>query len=382
MPTTKLTWNTPTGAGATWKGKTLSIAGALAGETVTWEQSGERGRRVDGRVVSIDEPSPDRIEPTCPDYDACGGCGLAQLRNAGRAGWIAGVASHALRTEVGFTASPREVAHRARIKLAIEGGEVGYRKARSHELVPFARCGIARPEVSDALDALRAHGVPDAEEVEIRTDGKNVAYDFRGSARAPDLSGLGNASWNGKKVAGSPTLEISVLGHDLRVSPGAFYQVNLELNELMVRWAVGRAMAAEPERLLDMYCGIGNFAVPVAAQGVPVVGVELEGPSIRDLRHTGAELPIKALGMDARRFDPSREPYDVVILDPPRAGTGKVLQAVARNRPRRMVYVSCHLPSAVRELRQLKGYRVSEVRCFDMFPDTPHFETGIVLDRA
>jgi 23S rRNA (uracil1939-C5)-methyltransferase len=116
------------------------------------------------------------------------------------------------------------------------------------------------------------------------------------------------------------------------------------------------------------------------------VAVEREGKAMADLRWTAENLGltnITAVATPAERFDTSREPFDAAILDPPRKGAGPVLSRVLRNRPRRVVYVSCHIGTTARELRQVAqaGYRITDVRCFDLFPRTHHVETVITLDR-
>ena len=87
------------------------------------------------------------------------------------------------------------------------------------------------------------------------------------------------------------------------------------------------------------------------------------------------------MAMAVERFDPTREPYDVVLLDPPRGGAAGVLKEVVQTRPAAIVYVSCNVTAALRDLREAPGYAVNSVRCFDLFPDTHHFETVIVLRR-
>ena len=115
------------------------------------------------------------------------------------------------------------------------------------------------------------------------------------------------------------------------------------------------------------------------------MAVEQAGGSLEDLKASAArhDLSVRAVRADVGRFDPSREAFDAVVLDPPRAGAPKVLPRLLRNRPRTVVYVSCHVPSCAADIQPaLKaGYRVAQVQCFGLFPDTPHVETVVVLER-
>ena len=127
---------------------------------------------------------------------------------------------------------------------------------------------------------------------------------------------------------------------------------------------------------------MGNLTVPLAhAVGVPVVGVEMAGSSTADLRHNAAALPVTVVESRVERADLTRIPFDLAVLDPPRAGAAGILRRIARQRPRRIIVVSCNPVSAARDLRELSGYALTEVVCVDLFPQTHHIETLICLDR-
>lgn len=358
----------------------VRLEGALPGDVVLTD-----GERVVERRVA----SPDRRAPACPHADRCGGCDLAELRPEARVEALRRTVAHALRLDPPpeWVPSPRPTGHRARIKLAIEGGRVGYRPPRSHDLVPVDTCLVARDEVRAALDRLRACTLPDGlDGVEIRSDGERAVYAFTASGRvdATALAGLGDVALDGRAVAGEPTLTLRVGGLSLRASPRSFYQVNLEINEALVGHVRDVVLGMRPERVLDLYCGVGNLSLPIADAGVPVTAVELEGQAIADLRASRGDRPVDAVASAVERYDPTRAAFDVVVLDPPRAGAPGVVGRLLRQRPRALVYVSCHLPSAVRDLKDAlrAGYALTSVRCFDMFPDTHHFETVLVLVRS
>ncbi len=383
MPLLDVQWLLPDGraGGRAEDGKTVSLSGAIPGDRVRYEPGKRRGRTVDGTLLEIVSDSPDRRDPTCPWHGSCGGCDLGEMTAPSRRAAQAHIAARALGIETPeMVPSPNQTAHRARIDLGIEGGRVGYRQARSDELVQIERCGIARPEVQRALETLQRTDLTGFSRVEIRSDGSRAVYALTGGRRDAPLTGLEDVAIDGKSIRGNPRLTLDVHGIQLRASPRSFYQVNLEINALLVADVV--SAAAGHERVLDLYAGIGNLSLPIASTGIPVTAVELEGQAIRDLRARAGSLPIEAVARDVARFDTSRAAFDCLILDPPRAGAPGVLKRIALNRPRTVIYVSCHVPSAARDLRALKGYRIASARCFEMFPDTHHFETVIILKRA
>lgn len=399
MPTLDVKWLLPDGSGAgPVEGGTVRVPGALPGDVVRWREVDRRGRTRIGALVEVVEPSPARRDAPCPWHAPCGGCDLGAMEPAARRASLAELVRHAFRRDAPpeVVPSPRATGHRARIKLALHEGEVGYRGAGSHDLVAIGHCLVARPEVDEALQRLRAWATPERTEglasVEIRSDGERVVYAFRSARRGvrlqPDtVADLGAVALDGGVVHGDPTLWLQVDGLRLRASPNSFYQVNLEVNALLAAHVRATVAAADPQRVLDLYAGIGNLALGFAADGAPVAAVELEGQATADLRAAagaqGLSDRVEVVTEAAQRFDPRTQVFDVAVLDPPRAGARGLLAEVVLNRPRRIVYVACNPPRAARDVREAQeaGYAIVDVRCFDMFPDTHHVEAVVVLDR-
>lgn len=392
-----ITWLHADGAGGGLdeRRRVVRAPGALPGDRIDAEVLQEDARSVTLGPPTLIEPSPDRRDAPCPVSARCGGCDLDALEPGARARSLATMVQRAWDhpTAPTWVASPRATGHRARIKLAVENGAVGYRAKHSHTLVPVDVCGIARPELHPALVTLRQivaeHPHLPVTAVELRTDGEKVvaAAQSSGKWRAEDMAALaplGHVAVDGKRVHGDPTLRLSSSAGPLAAGPASFFQVNLEANALLVDHVRARVREARAERALDLYAGIGNLGLPLAADGVPVVAVEIPGSSADDLRRNAAAYPrVKVVALDASRFDPAREAFDVAVLDPPRAGAGDVLDRVLRNRPRRVVLVSCDPLAGARDARRARkaGYRVTDLTCFDLFPDTHHVEVVTVLDR-
>lgn len=387
-----VTWLTLDGAGAgPADGDVVRVPGALPGDRVRFTEERRRGRTVHASLDAIEVPSPHRRVPTCPWDARCGGCDLSAFAPEARREALAAAVAQALRLpeppEV--VPSPRPTGHRARIKLALRDGRVGYSAEHSHDLVEIGTCAAARPEVAAAIAPLRAVDTTGLSEVDLRSDGSRVVYAFRSDgpvsrATRDGLAALGDVALDGRRLHGDPVLWLDVGGVRLRASPGAFYQVNLEANARLVAHVV--ALAAGSERAVDLYAGIGNLTLALIRAGIPTVAVEREGQATADLLAAAphnAVTPPKVVTADVARFDPSREAFDLAVLDPPRAGAPGVLARVVRNRPRTLVYVSCNAVTLVRDLREATdaGYAVTSVRCFDLFPDTHHVEVVVGLSR-
>ena len=182
---------------------------------------------------------------------------------------------------------------------------------------------------------------------------------------------------------------------DLRLEfgPSDFVQVNAAINQGLVARAVELLELAPTDRVLDLYCGLGNFTLPLARRAAAVVGVEGDAGLIEraraNARLNGIDNAVFHVGDLSVAPDTTipwmRGGFDKVLLDPPRVGAAEVLSAVAQLAPRRVVYISCHTGSLARDLGVLThelGFRLRAAGVLDMFPHTTHVESVAVLDRA
>lgn len=278
--------------------------------------------------------------------------------------------------------SPRAVGARARVKLrAGPEGRLGFFRPGTHEWVEVPLEEVARPEI--AAEAARIAGrVRGA--CELRSDGARVAVvveqaaDLDGDVFLGDLSDdAGGRRRRGRVLSGNPTLTIE----GLRVSPASFYQVNLEMNTRIVADVDALLQELAPARLLDLYAGIGNLSARAVRRGVPTTLVENDPSSVADARVNakGAEI----VEADAGRLKAGERFFDVLMLDPPRAGAQGLLPRLAVTRPRAILYLSCEPTTLARDLGPVlaQGYRVERVQPYDMFPGTEHVETLVVLLR-
>jgi 23S rRNA (uracil1939-C5)-methyltransferase len=271
-------------------------------------------------------------------------------------------------------ASPRHTGARARVKLKVgPGGALGFHRPGSHTFVAPPLEDLARPEVVATASALGGR-LAQGQEVELRSDGAHVVTVL--DTPAADIPG--HVWTKNHRPKGNVTLDI--LG--LRVSARSFYQINLEMNEQIVADVDAILDALAPARLLDLYAGVGNLSARAVRRGVPATLVEQDRSSAGD---AAFNLPqAELLVQDAGRWKPGHRFFDVVVLDPPRAGAPDLLPKLAITRPRAMIYLSCDPATLARDLRGAlsAGYRIERVQPYDMFPGTEHVETLVVLLRG
>ncbi|MFT5686865.1 MAG: 23S rRNA (uracil1939-C5)-methyltransferase [Myxococcota bacterium] len=337
--------------------------------------------------------------PPCPIHVQCGGCSEMHRPEAdqlaSRSDWIARLLG---RPPDQVVPSPRPLGYRARVTLRPDKtGRLGYFRPRTHTHVPVTDCAIARPEINAVLAALPPlpAGVASAE---LRSDGEQVILAARrakkhrgqvdrGALKALMSAGLKGVALDGGKVAGDPTTTLTVHGITHRLQSETFYQVNLEINAALVALVADRVAALSPTRLLDLYAGAGNLSLPLAAAGTPVTLIESSRSSTADAaatiaRHDLSDRTEIRTG-NADRFKAGDAFFDVVLLDPPRAGAQRVIPQLLITRPAAILYISCNPTALARDLRPAfaAGYQLDEVVVFEMFPQTPHVEVFVRLSR-
>ncbi len=389
MDELSIDWMFPGGEGGARLGKrTVVVPGALPGETVRAKVPAGKGL---GRAeeISVITPSAHRQAPPCPYTAHCGGCDLAHAEPSQRLAWLAATHARSLGLDaLPITASPRRDA-RARVRLSVDNGKIGYRAPRSHDLVSIDTCSIARPEIQTIigkLAALPADAFHTVENIELRSDGERCVADVDGRSLSQALLDvLQHVAIKGRVICGDPTLWLDNGGPLLRASPGTFFQVNHEVNRAMVAWIVEQAEGVKS--VADLYAGIGNFTLPLAQMGAHVRSVETVQSAVADCsasaRKAGLADRITAVATDADRYRPEENFVELIVLDPPRRGCSALIKRIGVARTPRVILVSCDPRSAVRDTKLLResGYKLKAARGFDLFPDTHHAELATAWAR-
>ncbi|MEV0631207.1 class I SAM-dependent RNA methyltransferase [Nonomuraea wenchangensis] len=393
------------------EGRVVFVRHALPGERVIAEVTEESAKFLRADAVKILDPSPDRVVPPCPyaGPGRCGGCDWqhatldAQRRLkaqvvAEQLQRLAGIEREVVVEEV--PGAPDGLGWRTRVQFAaLPGGELGFRRHRSHEIEPVDACLIAHPEV-EAVGA-ESHTWAGAAGVEvIASSGGERAVVVRPRPRrsvtVPDLDApasilLDQGKGRTEPRRGSGVLHEQVGERGFRVMGSGFWQVHPGAAETLLDAVLAYAAPEPGEWALDLYCGVGLFAAGLAEAVGPegaVFGLESEAAAVRDARANLRDLPQARVerGRVEEALDRFQiERADLVVVDPPRAGLGReVVERVAALEAARIVYVSCDPATFARDLKWLaeRGYALSALRAFDAFPMTHHVECVGLLQRA
>jgi 23S rRNA (uracil1939-C5)-methyltransferase len=403
----------------------------LPGETVEVREAKQHRGYAEADLVRVLTPSPERVTPACPYYGVCGGCdfqhssGPAQLRikeEICREAFLrAGIL---LEPEVlrPVLSSPQAYHYRYRIRLKVDpNGQPGFFSFRSNRFVRIGQCPVATELLNVALRGLQASPLPKSLPAVIREidllhspadnrihalllpdPGKNI--DRRQlAAYAGSLAGI-QAVWLKTRdgivhLAGDSgpellrqdfTPEICGRAFSLRWPPGCFSQVNAAQNIQLLSLVLRLAGSIAGRRVLDLFCGMGNFSVPLAIAGAKVTGVELSRESVASAGKNSVAAGCGAaefLTGDAATVLGATSIRDadfaLIILDPPRQGMGKASTQLADLNVGRIIYISCDPATLVRDLARIcaQGYRLRHIAPVDMFPQTHHIETVALLEK-
>jgi 23S rRNA (uracil1939-C5)-methyltransferase len=416
------------------EGKACFVPFTAPGDEVRIRVVKEKRSFLEGEVLEIIAPSPLRVAPACPYFGFCGGCNWQQLPYeeqlkqkgeifAGNLSRIGRVQSDGLLPVAG---SANRYGYRSRIqlKVAVKNGApvIGFFRTGSHEVVDIETgCAIAHPLLNRITAELRAllarltevRTIPQID-LAIGDDDSSIAIVhctggdsgqlkerlLAARSSLPSVSGLFLRS--GAKARIDQVFGIDALSYGipaglfpgsremrLRFGRGGFSQVNYLQNLELIRtvWQWGGFTGTE--RVLDLYCGNGNISVPIAPYVAQVVGVEGYAPSIVDAVANAeangvanASFQVSDAALAVRRLAQQGERFDLVILDPPRAGA-EAAGEIARLFPEKIIYVSCDPATLSRDLALIcdQGYRVTRSQPVDMFPQTYHLESVTELTR-
>jgi len=421
---------TPEGRGlAQVDGKSLFLHGALPGERVRFRYSRLRKSYAEGTVVEVLRAAPERVQPRCPHADICGGCSLQHMDPTAQIRWKQEILAQTLATSgqvrpehwlPPLVAAPWGYRRKARlgVRYVAKKGRtlVGFREHGTSYVAELRRCDVLHPAVGEGLAAI----------AEV-LDGLSIRE------RIPQLElALGEGSWvlvlrvlappSAEDVArltafgavhglhfyvqegGADTIRplpcqgvdlyYDLPGTDVRLyfQPTDFTQINLALNGLMVEQALELLDPQPGERVLDLFCGLGNFTLPIARRAAEVLGVEGDAGLVERARTNARYNDItNARFVSADLYGtPDHQPWAAqgfhkALLDPPRSGALQVLELLPALEIEHILYVSCYPATLARDADRLVnglGYRLAAAGVLDMFPHTAHLESMAVFERG
>jgi len=387
-----------------YEGKAIFVPYSIPGESVRVEIVHDKGRFAHARLLEVLSASPQRVQPSCPYFGTCGGCQWQHIAYGAQLEYkrsivrmqlqrIAGLPDAPVRPMLGM-ADPWHYRNHIQFS-ASHDGQLGFMATGSHQVVPIEHCLLMHPLLEELFDSLDIE-LPGLRRLSLRAGintGDQMVILEMDSDRPPDLEVALPVSCvlllsNGTPVTlvGSPYVYERVAGRVYRLSASSFFQVNTYQTEVLIS-LVSTYLSPGPDSvILDAYCGIGTFALSLAARAKQVIGIESNVAAIADARANMADMDNVAFihGL-VEEITPTLDiTAPLVVVDPPRTGLDKkALSALINLTPVRIVYVSCDPATLARDIKGLfaNGYRLCEVQPIDMFPQSYHIECVAVLER-
>ena len=421
-------------------GQVVLVPRVLDGEVVDVKVEERKTNHLFGGVARIVTPHKARKEAPCIYYQECGGCDLqhcditTQLEI--KKNILQDLLSRSQQTLVKEAVnsvleplvSPAEFAYRQRIRLKIDGYQrLGFNKFRSHTIVPIKKCLLAAApinsclnELSDCLDFQNLAALSTEIELQLNPQSQEIVVliHFNRKPRPGDISAakavckeimlierifflgegfqaMGPYSSSMKTDSKLMTLFYEEIGDpslplSLQWEAGGFCQVNLNQNRRLIELVLNFAGVNEDESVLDLFCGMGNFAIPLARDAKNVTGIEGQGASIRCAKLnaqnngvTNTEFIKSPIHNACSKMVDQKRTFDCVIIDPPRQGVPGLAPDLAKLTRKRLIYISCDPATLCRDLADLteSGFVIDTIQPVDMFPQTHHIETVVTLRK-
>lgn len=400
-------------------GKTYFVENALPNEVVQAQIVEEKRQYGRAKAVNILQKSANRQTPFCPVYAQCGGCQMQHIplemqRQAKQKALFKRLQKlqlQAIDFQPMITGNDQGYRRRAKLSIAWQHNTlvVGFRQAASQHITKIDDCAMLEPALSTLIPKLQIllqswRTPKKLGHLELVQADNGIALLLRhiGEINSQDQQNLRDFAENEQLMlfvmrekaqieqwyGEQPYYEIN--GLKLTFSIRDFIQVNRELNRKMVETAINWLDLSGSERVLDLFCGMGNFTLPIAQQAQKVVGVEGVEPMVIQARQNAETSGIKnaefyQTDLDQPFIDQAwaKESFDKVLLDPARNGALFCLDHLCDLKPSRIVYVSCNPATLVRDAEKLihNGYRIEKSAMIDMFPHTGHLESVTLFVR-
>ncbi len=410
-------------------GKTIFIDAALPGEEVSYVYRNQRAKFDEGKCVDVIKASPQRVEPHCEYFGVCGGCSMQHLSSEAQVEHKQTILMEQLQhfgktnaEELLLPMRDKSWGYRRKARLGVKYVQkkasvlVGFREKQSAFIADITHCAILDPRVARLIIPLRElifelvtrEQIP---QIEVACGDESVALVFRHLMSLPKVDIQALTDFSRKEnveiflQSGGPqtvkklypddfierlSYKLEDFSVEILFHPMDFTQVNAAINKKMINLAVKLLDPQPQDHILDLFCGLGNFSLPIASCGAQVSAVEGDESMVirgrENARHNNLEnIEFFAANLADEFYNESwaRKGFDKLLIDPPRSGAYEIVQHVPKFNAHRIVYVSCNPATLARDAEVLikQGYRLEKTGVMDMFPHTAHVESIAIFEK-
>jgi 23S rRNA (uracil1939-C5)-methyltransferase len=385
-------------------GKVVLIPFVLPEEIIEIGEISTKGNHFVAEVTKVIQASSERIVPPCPYFGVCGGCQYQHIAYSHQIELKREILKEQLCRLGGLkeiyvdemTPSEQQFSFRNHVQFHLDAdGKPGFQKALSHEVIPVDKCLLVEEPINTLLSTLVFDSEAGLDRVAIRDDGIGVPLVYL-SGRSPNppefevdfpLNVIYRSQVGNLVLSGDTYNTFEVCGKPFQVSAGSFFQTNRGITEKMVDHILTNLDFSGNPFILDLFCGVGFFSAFVADKASKLVGIESSEDACSDFAiNLDAFDNIELYQGNVEQILPALDIHpDIAIIDPPRAGlVPAAMKALIKCNPTQIAYVSCDPSTLARDLKLLvaAGYKIKSVVPFDMFPQTYHIETIVIMTNS
>jgi len=373
--------------------KVTFVSSTLPGEVVDIRVISSGKNFDEGKVISYIEKSDDRVMSICAYYDVCGGCDTSFIRYDKAVEYKKNIVIDIVKRYANIDINPDIIydkniyGYRNKITMRVKDGRLALIMEGSNELVCVDRCLLCNENINRVIDIFNSINLDGVNQVVIRgtdeimviIDG-NISSDFI----VDTLKNYVNTIvLNDKVIYGNEYIITSVNKYKYAVYPKSFFQVNTGMIEKL--YDKVKEYAGNGDRLLDLYCGAGTIGIYLSDNFKYIDGIEINSDAVCGANLNKRINNISNITFECKRANQlSNTNYDVIVVDPPRAGLDSTtIKNLLSSNAKRIVYVSCNPITLARDINLLKDkYILDDITLFDMFPNTKHVESVVLLKRV
>lgn len=422
------------GVGRLPEGKVVFVPLTAPGDQILFRSVREKKGYIEGEMVELVKPSPLRQEASCPAFGRCGGCAWQHIPYEQQVKekdsifretlWRLGTVERDCIDALVPSSDALNYRNRAQFKVHFVEGRVhiGFYRRKSHDVIDIDDCPLMSPLINRLMSQFKsllaeapfsermsqldlAVDDSDAQATAIihlttRPTGEDSAFAEKALGKFSNLKGLFFRSGQKRSLMAISAKEDGRLSYmlpragsdkelNMVFSPGGFTQVNYGQNRALIDHVLSLLEGREIGRALDLFCGIGNFSLPIATLAKEVIAVEDYAPAIEDAKANALLAGMnncRFFAEDARQFVRGKglKGFDLVLLDPPREGAASIVKELSLSNVPQIIYVSCNATTLARDLRFLtrKGYKITRCTPFDLFPQTGHIESVTLIEKV
>lgn len=377
--------------------KIIFVPKTIPGEVCEVEIRKEKKNYQEGHLLEVLNPSEKRVMPKCPYYSLCGGCDLEHISYEESVVWKKNMLeelfsrNHLWTQDIFIEKTDESWNYRNKISLKVQNKKFGYYVVETHSFVEIMECQIAKKAINEVLKDFSYYAFSNGEIIIRVNENDEILLDIVTEEDISILEDFVNRHKiagiliNHKCVYGKPYFFERKNGVLYQVSMNSFFQVNPYMSERMFLYV--RKCLKNACNVLDLYCGVGTLGLQLDKSKVNLTGIEVVSSAILNAisnarlnQFTNSSFHLGKVEKIIDKIDAS---YDVIIVDPPRAGLGFFTkETILKTSTKQIIYISCNPFTLIRDLKELEHeFQLESVQGFDMFPYTKHVECVCVLNR-